>query len=64
MKRRKKDRDAEKQWGQLELAIPGISKLVEHCSMDGVIYPEAKKSPKAEIETEAAALTVRKGLAL
>jgi hypothetical protein len=62
MKRRKKDRDAAAQWGQLELAIPGISKLIEHRSMDGAIYPEVKKAPKPD--SEAAALTVRKGLAL
>lgn len=51
--KRRRDRDAAAQWGQLELAIPGISQLIEGRSMEKAIYPPSKPP-----QTEEAALTL------
>lgn len=53
-KARTRDRDAEAQWKQLELAIPGISTLIAGRSMDEVIYPPPKPP-----QTDPTALTLR-----
>jgi hypothetical protein len=61
VKKRRRDIDAERQWQQLELLIPGVAGLPDAKSMDGKIYPDKKKPSTAQvlIRTEAETLTLK-----
>jgi hypothetical protein len=48
MSQRRRDRDALRQWAQLELQIPGLSELLTGKSMEVALYPPPKPPQTSE----------------